>query len=51
MPDPDRHPDERDLADQDPVEVMRRMLAIKPEDAEQVRDDASRKAAGDDEKH
>jgi hypothetical protein len=39
--DPARKPDERDLADQDPVEVLRRMLAISPEDAEAVRRDAA----------
>lgn len=37
-----RDPDESDLADQDPVEVMRRILAISPEDAAKVRDDAAR---------
>jgi hypothetical protein len=40
-----RAPDERDLAGQDPEEVLRRMLAISPEDAEQVRKHATEKAA------
>jgi hypothetical protein len=34
-------PDERDLADRDPEEVLRRMLAISAEDAEKVREDAA----------
>ena len=37
-------PDERDLAGQDPEEVLRRMLAISPEDAEEVRKVATEKA-------
>lgn len=43
--DPKRDPDERDLAGQDPEEVLRRMLAISPEDAAEVREKASEKAA------
>lgn len=39
-------PDERDLADHDPVEVLRRMLAISPEDAARAREDAA-KASGE----
>lgn len=39
-----RDVDERDLADKDPVDVLRRMLAISPEDAEKVRQDAAEKA-------
>jgi hypothetical protein len=39
-----RDPDERDLAGQDPEEVLRRMLAISPEDAADVRRDATEKA-------
>jgi putative ubiquitin-RnfH superfamily antitoxin RatB of RatAB toxin-antitoxin module len=42
MAEPKRHPDERDLADQDPVEVLRRLLAIRPKDAEKVREDAAK---------
>jgi hypothetical protein len=42
MAEPKRHPDERDLADQDPVEVLRRLLAISPKDAEKVREDAAK---------
>jgi hypothetical protein len=38
----ERDPDERDLADRDPVEVLRAMLAISPEDAEKVREDAAK---------
>jgi hypothetical protein len=34
-------PDERDLADHDPEEVLRRLLAISPKDAEKARDDAA----------
>jgi len=41
-PDPDPAPDESDLADKDPVDVLRRMLAISPQDAEQVREDAAK---------
>jgi hypothetical protein len=44
---PQRDPDERDLADKDPVEVLRRMLKISPEDAEQVREDAAKVTRGD----
>ena len=40
-----RDPDERDLAGQDPEEVLRRMLKISPEDAAEVREQASEKAA------
>jgi hypothetical protein len=40
-----RDPDERDLAGQDPEEVLRRILAISPEDAAEVREQASEKAA------
>ena len=40
-----RATDERDLAGKDPEEVLRRMLAISPEDAEEVREKASEKAA------
>lgn len=40
----EREPDERDLADHDPKEVLRRMLAISPEDAEKVREEAAKKA-------
>jgi hypothetical protein len=32
------------LADKDPVDGLRRILAISPEDAEQVREDAAEKA-------
>ncbi|MFL6240067.1 MAG: hypothetical protein ACJ735_11315 [Actinomycetes bacterium] len=39
-----RDMDERDLTDQDPEEVLRRMLAISPEDAAEVREDAAEKA-------
>jgi hypothetical protein len=38
-----READERDLADKDPVDVLRRMLAISREDAEKVREDAAKK--------
>jgi hypothetical protein len=41
----ERDPDERDLAGQDPEEVLRRMLAITPEDAADVRREATEKAA------
>lgn len=41
---PTRDPDERDLADKDPVEVLKRMLAISPEDAERAREDAAEAA-------
>lgn len=37
----DQSRNERDLADRDPVEVLRRILAISPEDAEKVREDAA----------
>jgi len=40
----DREPDERDLAGKDPLEVLRAALAISPEDAKKVRDDAAAKA-------
>jgi hypothetical protein len=42
-----REPDESNLADKDPVEVLRRMLAISPEDAEKVREDAAEKMKAD----
>jgi hypothetical protein len=42
-----REPELTDLADQDPVDVLRRMLAISPEDAEQVREDAAEAAKGE----
>lgn len=38
------YPDRRRLADKDPVDGLRRILAISPEDAEQVREDAAEKA-------
>jgi hypothetical protein len=44
MSQPDREPDESDLADKDPLDVLRRMLAISPADAEQVREDAAEAA-------
>lgn len=44
MAEPKRDPDERDLAGQDPEEVLRRMLAISPVDAAEVREKASEKA-------
>lgn len=43
VPKPKREADESDLADKDPLEVVRRMLAISPEDAEKVREDAADK--------
>jgi hypothetical protein len=39
-----REPDERDLADHDPEDVLRPMLAISPEDAEKAREDAAEAA-------
>lgn len=47
MSKPKREPDERDLADKDPVDVLRRMLAISPEDAEKVREVAAEAARSD----
>lgn len=41
---PKRDPDERDLAGQDPEEVLRRMLAISPEDAAELRKDATERS-------
>lgn len=41
-----REPDERDLAGKDPLEVLRAALAISPEDAKKVRDDAAKAAEG-----
>ena len=38
------NPDERDLAGKDPLAVLRAALAISPEDAKQVREDAAVKA-------
>jgi hypothetical protein len=37
-------PNEHDLAGQNPVEVLRRALAISPKDAKQVREDAAKSA-------
>ena len=39
-----REPDEGDLAGKDPVDVLRRALALSSEDAEKVREDAAEKA-------
>lgn len=38
----ERQPELHDLAEKDPVDVLRRMLAISPEDAEKVREDAAK---------
>lgn len=40
-------PTEADLAGHDPVEVLRRALAISPEDAAKVREDAAKAAQKD----
>lgn len=49
--DSEKHTPETDLQGHDPLEVLRRMLAISPEDAEAARSDASdsapKPAAGD----
>jgi hypothetical protein len=41
----EREPTEADLVGQDPEDVLRRMLAISPEDVAEVREQASEKAA------
>jgi putative ubiquitin-RnfH superfamily antitoxin RatB of RatAB toxin-antitoxin module len=41
-----RDTDERELADHDPVEVLRAIMAISPEDAEKVRADAAEAMKG-----
>lgn len=46
-PKPEREPELEDLADKDPVDVLKRMLAISPDDAEKVREDAAEAARGE----
>ncbi len=48
---PQRPLDERDLADRNPIEVLRAMLAISPEEAEQVRKDAAEATEPDRREH